>query len=109
MTMKASAPFLIIETGEPAPSLRRYGSFAHWIRVAAGLRRDQAVAYRVVDGHALPKRDGFVGAFITGSGAMVTDRHDWSERSAAWLREAAHAGMPLVIEGRHAPTVRHGS
>jgi GMP synthase (glutamine-hydrolysing) len=89
------APFLIIETGDPAPSLRRYGSFAHWIRVAAGLRPDQAVTYRVAAGDALPKREGFAGALITGSGAMVTERLDWSERSAAWLRDAAHAGMPL--------------
>ena len=91
--MKASAPFLIIETGEPAPSLRRYGSFAHWIRVAAGLRRDQAVAYRVIDRHALPKRDGFVCAFITGYGAMVTSRHPWRDGSAACLRDRAHAGI----------------
>ncbi len=93
--MTMHAPFLIIETGDPAPSLRRYGSFAHWIRVAAGLRAEQAAVYRVIDGHALPERDGFAGALITGSGAMVTERHDWSERSAAWLRDAAHAGMPL--------------
>jgi len=93
--MKTHAPFLIIETGDPAPSLRRYGQFSHWIRVAAGLRRDQAVVYRVIDGHALPRREGYAGALITGSGAMVTERHDWSERSAAWLRDAAHAGMPL--------------
>ena len=93
--MTTNAPFLIVETGDPAPSLRRYGCFAHWIRVAAGLRRDQAVVYRVIDGHALPRRDGYAGALITGSGAMVTDRHDWSERSATWLRDAAHAGMPL--------------
>ena len=26
---------------------------------------------------------------------MVTERRDWSERSAAWLRDAAQAGMPL--------------
>ena len=30
-------PFLIIETGQPVASMRRHGSFAHWIRVAAGL------------------------------------------------------------------------
>lgn len=94
--MKSHAPFLIIETGDPAPSLRRFGSFSHWIRVAAGLRRDEAVVYRVIDGHALPRREGYAGALITGSGAMVTERHDWSERSAAWLRDAAHVGMPLL-------------
>ena len=32
-----SSPFLIIETGQPFPTLRRYGRFPHWIRVAAGL------------------------------------------------------------------------
>lgn len=93
--MKTHKPFLIIETGEPAPSLRRHGSFAHWIRVAAGLHRNEAVTYRVAEGDRLPSRDGFAGALISGSGAMVTERLDWSETSAAWLREAAHAGMPL--------------
>jgi GMP synthase (glutamine-hydrolysing) len=89
------APFLIIETGDPAPPLRRYGSFAHWIRVAAGLERDHAVVCRVIDGHALPRREGYAGVLITGSGAMVTERLEWSERSAAWLHAAAHAGMPM--------------
>ena len=93
--MTVRTPFLIIETGDPAPTLRRHGSFAHWIRVAAGLHRDEAVACRVIDGHALPSREGYAGVLVTGSGAMVTERLDWSERSAAWLREAAHAGLPL--------------
>lgn len=91
-----AAPFLIIETGDPAPPLRRYGCFAHWIRVAAGLDRDEAIVCRVLDGHALPSREGYAGVLITGSQSMVTERLDWSERSAAWLREAAHAGMPLL-------------
>jgi GMP synthase (glutamine-hydrolysing) len=94
-TRTSNAPFLIIETGTPAPALKRHGSFAHLIRVAAGLHRDHAVVCRVIEGHALPRRDGYAGVLITGSGSMVTERLDWSERSAAWLREAAHAGMPL--------------
>lgn len=89
-------PFLILETGQPTPSMRRHGSFAHWIRVAAGLERDAAVVVDVARGDALPARDGFAGVIVTGSAAMVTERHDWSERSAAWLREAAHAGLPLL-------------
>mgnify|MGYP006195668911 CR=1 FL=1 len=32
---------------------------------------------------------------MTGSAAYVTDRADWSERSAAWLREAVHGGSPV--------------
>ncbi|MEO5596790.1 MAG: glutamine amidotransferase, partial [Lysobacteraceae bacterium] len=47
------------------------------------------------DGDALPRRDGFAGAIVTGSGAMVTERLDWSERTAQWLNDAANAGFPL--------------
>jgi GMP synthase (glutamine-hydrolysing) len=96
-----TAPFLILETGQPVASMRRHGSFAHWIRVAAGLPRDETVVVDVAGsdgsgGQALPSREGFAGVIVTGSAAMVTDRHDWSERSASWLRDAAHAGLPLL-------------
>ena len=91
-----SPPFLIIETGQPVAPMRRHGSFAHWIRVAAGLERDEAVVVDVARGDALPARAGFAGAIVTGSAAMVTERLDWSESSAGWLRDAAHAGLPLL-------------
>ena len=91
----APKPFLIIETGQPVASMRRHGRFPHWIRVAAGLPADAAVVVDVERGASLPSREGFAGAMITGSGAMVTERRDWSERSALWLRDAAHAGFPL--------------
>ena len=90
-----NAPFLILETGQPVASMRRHGGFPHWIRVAAGLARDATVAVNVERGEALPKHEGFSGVLVTGSAAMVTDRHAWSERSAEWLRDAAHAGVPL--------------
>ncbi len=89
-------PFLILETGQPVASMRRHLGFPHWIRVAAGLERDEAVVVNVEAGEPLPSREGFAGAIVTGSGAMVTDRHPWSERSAEWLREAAHDGLPLL-------------
>jgi len=81
--------------------MRRHGSFAHWIRVAAGLRDDEVVVIDVAGpdgngGEPLPTREGFAGVFVTGSGAMVTERLAWSEASAAWLRDAAHAGLPLL-------------
>ena len=90
-----NAPFLILETGQPVTSMRRHGRFPHWIRVAAGLERDAAVVVDVEHGEALPAAAGFAGVMVTGSGAMVTERRGWSERSAAWLRDAAHAGVPL--------------
>jgi GMP synthase (glutamine-hydrolysing) len=94
-TPALNSPFLILETGQPVASMRRHGTFPHWIRVAAGLARDEAVVANVEAGDPLPSTDGFAGVIVTGSGAMVTDKHAWSERSAAWLREAAHEGVPL--------------
>ncbi len=93
--MPRHAPFLIVETGQPVPSMRRHGGFPHWIRTAAGLRRQQVTAIDVEAGGLLPDHDGFAGVIVTGSGAMVTDRRGWSEDAAAWLREAAHAGVPV--------------
>ena len=97
---RVRAPFLILETGRPVAQMRRHGGFPHWIRVAAGLGRDEAVVVDVQGGDALPARRalkdmGFAGAIVTGSGAMVTERLDWSERGADWLREAAQAGLPV--------------
>ncbi|HEX7989788.1 MAG TPA: glutamine amidotransferase, partial [Stenotrophomonas sp.] len=91
-----SQPFLIVETGQPFPTLRRYGRFPHWIRVAAGLEEADTVVVNVERGEQLPERTDFAATIVTGSAAFVTDRADWSERSADWLRDAAHAGMPLL-------------
>ena len=38
---RVKAPFLIVETGQPVRSMRRYGGFPHWIRVAAGKSKDR--------------------------------------------------------------------
>jgi GMP synthase (glutamine-hydrolysing) len=88
-------PFLILETGRPVPSLLRHGGFPDWIRVASGLHKDEVKVCRVLEDEALPAADAFMGVLITGSAAMVTERHPWSERTAEWLRDAAHAGQPI--------------
>lgn len=90
-----AAPLLIVETGQPVASLRRHGGFAHWIRVAAGLHRNDAVVIDVEHGDTLPSRGGYSGVIVTGSAAMVTQRLDWSEQAATWLKGAAESGLPL--------------
>ncbi|MBS3958470.1 MAG: glutamine amidotransferase [Xanthomonadaceae bacterium] len=94
--MNLPAPFLILETGRPVPSLRRYGPFPHLIRTAAGLSRHEARFVPVLDGHAPPDPRGFAGAIVTGSAAMVTDREPWSEATADWLRRAVERGLPVL-------------
>jgi len=92
-------PILVVQTGRAlAPVRARLGDFPHWFRVAMGLPRD---AFEVVDvqhGAALPspRSRGFKGVIVTGSGAMVTDREPWSERTAAWLLEAHAAKLPIL-------------
>lgn len=89
-----SLPFLILQTGTPVAPMRRRGGFPHWIRVAAGLRRDEVLEVDVENGARLPSFKPFAGIIITGSGAMVSDRLPWSEASADWLRAAILAGKP---------------
>lgn len=89
-------PLLIVAAGRPVAPLRRHGDFAHWIRVAAGLARDEVVVADVASGDALPPAQDVAGAIVSGSAAMVTERLDWSERCAGWLHAAAHAGLPLL-------------
>ncbi|WP_174873555.1 glutamine amidotransferase [Vogesella oryzae] len=88
---------LIIKTGEPHAAVQaEHGNFEHWIVRELG---SDAAAWRVVDvtgGEALPAVAEVAGAIITGSPAMVSDRADWSEEAAAWLREAHAANVPLL-------------
>ena len=93
-----TAPFLILETGQPVASMRRHRGFPHWIRVAAGLGAAEATVIDVERGDALPGAAAFTnaGVIVTGSGAMVTDRLPWSDRTAAWLADAARAGTPVL-------------
>ena len=88
-------PFLIIETGKPVPTLKRQGGFPDWIRVASGIHVRDVKVCNVADGDTLPDAKGFSGVLVTGSGTMVTERHDWSERSAEWLNDAAHKGQHI--------------
>jgi GMP synthase (glutamine-hydrolysing) len=89
-------PLLIIQTGEaPESILARLGGFAQWFRAAMRVRPEQVRTVRVDTGEKLPAPKDIAGAVITGSGAMVTDRETWSENTAAWLRNAMDAELPL--------------
>ncbi|MBJ6979165.1 glutamine amidotransferase [Luteimonas sp. MC1895] len=93
--IRNSRPFLVVETGQPVPSMRRHGGFAHWIRTAAGLARGEVEVVNVQAGDAPPAHGEHAGVIVSGSGAMVSDREAWSERTADWLRDAAHGGAPV--------------
>ena len=87
---------LLIQTGEAPQAIHaRYGGFTDWFGTAMRLPPAQLQVVRVDAGEALPPAATVAGAVITGSGAMVTDRLAWSERTAAWIRDAMTAGTPV--------------
>ena len=88
---------LIVQTGAAAPEvLARYGDFPEWFRRGLGVSPQQIVVVRVDEGGELPAPQSVAGAVVTGSAAMVPERLEWSERTAAWLRSAVAAGLPLL-------------
>lgn len=90
--------FLIVQTGAVLPELYgRLGDFPHWFRVGLGLARSAIDVVRVDLGAALPNPGRFAGIVVTGSGAMVSERRDWSERTAQWLRDVVERDAAAVL------------
>lgn len=95
----AAAPhrFLIVQTGSTLPAIRaRHGDFPEWFRRGLGVPRAALDVVRVHTGESLPPIDAYAGAIVTGSPAMVSERLDWSEATADWLRSAVHARRPIL-------------
>src|SRR5271157_3915438 len=88
---------LVLKMGSTLPSLSpKKGDFEDWIIAGLGLRREAASVVDPFRGEPLPALNGHAGIVITGSHTMVTERMDWSERAADWLRDAVNAGVPIL-------------
>jgi GMP synthase (glutamine-hydrolysing) len=88
---------LIVQTGVAAPEvLQRHGDFPEWFRRGLGLTQRDIACVRVDNGGALPAPDSVAAVVVTGSAAMVPERLDWSERTAAWLRRAIALEVPTL-------------
>lgn len=89
-------PILIVRTGRAPDSIRaRHGDFPHWFRLCAALSPMRLQIVDVAAGESLPPPGEVAGALITGSATMVTERMDWSERTAGWIRDAMDVQLPL--------------
>jgi GMP synthase (glutamine-hydrolysing) len=97
MIYNAMKPLLILKMGTSMPHLtERRGDFEDWIVLPL---KDQDLSVVVVSpyiGEPLPRPEHFSGIIITGSHAMVTDREDWSEQTAAWIPRVIESGVPLL-------------
>lgn len=88
---------LIVQTGVAPTAVRRVlGDYPEWFRRGLGLRRDQISCVRVDRGATLPPARAVAAILVTGSSAMVSERRDWSERTARWLRGAVDVDTPIL-------------
>jgi GMP synthase (glutamine-hydrolysing) len=90
-------PLLILQTGRvPAPIRARLGDFPHWFRLGLKLAPERMRIVNVEAGEVPPSPSTISATVITGSGAMITERANWSERAADWIRAAMDAGLPML-------------
>lgn len=93
---KNDRPLLIIKTGAVIHQAAESGDFEDWITAGMNLKGQPVTVCRVDQGEILPAPESIAGAVITGSPAMVTQRLDWSEETAGWLRGAVPAYLPIL-------------
>ncbi len=87
-------PLVVVMLGTTA--VPEHGEFDRLIAHTAGV---PSAVVHVVDapaGDPLPAPSTAAAIVLTGSASMVTERADWSERTAAWLPEVVAAGTPLL-------------
>jgi GMP synthase (glutamine-hydrolysing) len=86
----------VLKTGETlVPVKAQHGDFEEWIARGLGRSMAEVAVSSVYQGDPLPDADSIGGVVVSGSPEMVTTRLDWSEASAAWLRE--------IVEGDTIP------
>lgn len=88
---------IIVKMGTTLPSLaKRRGDFDDWIKAPLDLDPERIRVVKTYEGEELPDPQQLSGILITGSHAMVTDREDWSELTAAWIPWVVKSGTPLL-------------
>lgn len=88
---------LVMKTGTTLDALRaRRGDYEDWIVAGLGVPARAVRVVAVFEGEPLPAPESPAAVVVTGSSAMVSERAAWSETAAAWLRDAAHAGTPVL-------------
>jgi GMP synthase (glutamine-hydrolysing) len=88
---------VIVKVGTTMSSLlSRKGDFEDWILSGMGICSEKTSVVDVSNAQPLPPHNTISGVIITGSHAMVTDRHDWSERTAEWLAGGVERSIPML-------------
>lgn len=87
----------IIQTGQAIPSvLEKYGDFNEWFIQGMHIDKTLTKTYRVFEQLTFPKLENIAGIIVTGSGAMVTEKLDWSEATISWLKQLLDKDIPIL-------------
>ena len=93
-------PLLIIRTGSSYDDLPKLcqtrGDEVEWFSETANIPLEQIKTVSVYLGEALPNPEDVQAIIITGSIDMVTERLDWSERTATWIKDAVTKQVPIL-------------
>ncbi|MCP4039767.1 MAG: glutamine amidotransferase [bacterium] len=90
-------PLLILKTGTTLPEIvGERGDFEKWIGDGLDYTCSELEVASVYEGDALPDSAAIAGVVATGSSALVTEREDWSERSASWLADVVEREIPVL-------------
>jgi len=90
-------PILIIKTGSSIKELaQQRGDFEDWIAAPLKAAGFSTAVVDVCAGETLPDAENVSGVVVTGSHAMVTERAEWSEKTAAWIPGVIAAGRPFL-------------
>ena len=88
-------PIALIKTGGTIPQIKQaHGDFEDWFAERMGV--SDLLQVDVYLQEPLPEAEDLAGIVITGSAAMVSDKEDWSENTAAWLARAVHNEVPVL-------------
>ena len=92
---KALKQIALIKTGCTIEQIKTgHGDFEDWF--AQGMDVYDLLQVDVYRQQAMPDPKTLAGIVITGSPAMVSEKEDWSERTAEWLSEAVQSGIPTL-------------
>jgi GMP synthase (glutamine-hydrolysing) len=92
---KALKQIALIKTGCTVEKIKpRHGDFENWF--AKGMGVSNLLQIDVFRYQPFPDTKNLSGIVITGSPAMVSDKQDWSERTAEWLAKVVPTGIPVL-------------
>ena len=92
---KALKQIALIKTGCTVEQIKPHrGDFENWF--AEGMGVSNLLQVDVFRHQPFPDTKNLSGIVITGSPAMVSDRQDWSVRTAEWLAKVVPTGIPVL-------------